>query len=378
MSHSANTARWSTLDRIVSVEPGTGAVALRNVPNTLSIFDSHFPRFHVLPGVLILGSLGALGALLLEQETEQPWRLVGGRQGRLSPLRRARRSDAALGEAQGAHRRGRRRQRRGRGRRPRRHPCAAPALRADRSAMSRRVAITGIGLLTPLGVGVEPTWDALLGGKSAVGPIAGYRRLLAAHPTRRRDRRSEAQGIRGAPPPAHDDALRHGGRRRRRAGSARPRRGAPRGPRGAPCAVHREQQGDQRARALRGCRGRRARRARRCRHAPLRRSLRLGRAPPVLHRGPPGRLPLLHLRGLRAARRQHLLRRHSRVGHDRHRPRLSRDQARRGRHRFGRRGRRAGVLVEHGQDRLAVHHEHEQRARRAAPAAPSTASATGP
>ena len=47
----------------MSVEPGTGAVALRNVPNTLSIFDSHFPRFHVLPGVLILGSLGALGAL---------------------------------------------------------------------------------------------------------------------------------------------------------------------------------------------------------------------------------------------------------------------------------------------------------------------------
>ncbi len=77
MSHSANTGRWSTLDRIVSVEPGTGAVALRNVPNTLSIFDSHFPRFHVLPGVLILGSLGALGALLLEKETEQPWQLVG-------------------------------------------------------------------------------------------------------------------------------------------------------------------------------------------------------------------------------------------------------------------------------------------------------------
>jgi 3-oxoacyl-[acyl-carrier-protein] synthase II len=40
--------------------------------------------------------------------------------------------------------------------------------------MSRRVAITGIGLLTPLGVGVEPTWSALLEGTSAVGPIAAY------------------------------------------------------------------------------------------------------------------------------------------------------------------------------------------------------------
>lgn len=71
-------SRWTTLDRIVSVEPGTGAVALRNVPNTLSIFDSHFPRFPVLPGVLILGSLEALGSLLLEREVEgSSWRLVG-------------------------------------------------------------------------------------------------------------------------------------------------------------------------------------------------------------------------------------------------------------------------------------------------------------
>ena len=72
-----STSRWSTLDQIVSVEPGEDAVALRNVPNTLSIFDSHFPRFHVLPGVLILGSLGALGALALERETGKAWQLVG-------------------------------------------------------------------------------------------------------------------------------------------------------------------------------------------------------------------------------------------------------------------------------------------------------------
>ena len=70
-------SRWSTLDRIVSIEPGESATALRNVPNTLAIFDSHFPRFPVLPGVLILGSLGALAAKLLEAETERPWRLAG-------------------------------------------------------------------------------------------------------------------------------------------------------------------------------------------------------------------------------------------------------------------------------------------------------------
>lgn len=83
MSHSTSTqtagrlGRWTTLDRIVSVEPGKSATALRNVPNTLAIFDSHFPRFHVLPGVLILGSLGELAAELLEQETGVPWQLAG-------------------------------------------------------------------------------------------------------------------------------------------------------------------------------------------------------------------------------------------------------------------------------------------------------------
>jgi 3-hydroxyacyl-[acyl-carrier-protein] dehydratase len=71
------TSRWTTLDRIVNVEPGRSAEAIRNVPNTLAIFDSHFPRFPVLPGVLMLGSLGELAAHLLEQETGRPWRLVG-------------------------------------------------------------------------------------------------------------------------------------------------------------------------------------------------------------------------------------------------------------------------------------------------------------
>jgi 3-hydroxyacyl-[acyl-carrier-protein] dehydratase len=70
-------SRWTTLDRITSVEPGTSATAIRNVPNTLAIFDSHFPRFHVLPGVLILGSLGELCAVLLERETGVRWRMAG-------------------------------------------------------------------------------------------------------------------------------------------------------------------------------------------------------------------------------------------------------------------------------------------------------------
>ncbi|HEX2232848.1 MAG TPA: hypothetical protein VHG69_05740 [Thermoleophilaceae bacterium] len=67
---------WTTIDRLVKVEEEE-AEAVRNVPNTLAIFDSHFPRFHVLPGVLMLGSLGTLCGELLEQRTGKRWRLAG-------------------------------------------------------------------------------------------------------------------------------------------------------------------------------------------------------------------------------------------------------------------------------------------------------------
>ena len=99
---------WSTLDRVLAVEPGERASALRNVPGTLALFDSHFPRFAVLPGVLILGSLGVLAAHLLEVETGLDWELRGaeavsfrrfvqpGDQLELSVQLRARDADAAL------------------------------------------------------------------------------------------------------------------------------------------------------------------------------------------------------------------------------------------------------------------------------------------
>ncbi len=40
--------------------------------------------------------------------------------------------------------------------------------------MKRRVVITGVGLLTPLAIGVKETWEALCAGKSGIGPITRF------------------------------------------------------------------------------------------------------------------------------------------------------------------------------------------------------------
>ena len=49
-------SRTRTLDRVLAIAADEGR-AVRNVPNTLAVLETHFPRFPVLPGVLILESL---------------------------------------------------------------------------------------------------------------------------------------------------------------------------------------------------------------------------------------------------------------------------------------------------------------------------------
>ena len=73
-------SRWCTVDRVTELEPGKGAKGLRNVPNTLAILDSHFPRFPVLPGILIMGSLGELAGRLLQEQTGRAWRMARAEQ----------------------------------------------------------------------------------------------------------------------------------------------------------------------------------------------------------------------------------------------------------------------------------------------------------
>jgi 3-oxoacyl-[acyl-carrier-protein] synthase II len=42
------------------------------------------------------------------------------------------------------------------------------------SGPHHRVVITGLGVISPLGIGVEPNWQALLAGRSGIGPITGF------------------------------------------------------------------------------------------------------------------------------------------------------------------------------------------------------------
>src|SRR5207244_3452834 len=38
----------------------------------------------------------------------------------------------------------------------------------------RRVVVTGMGMISPLGVGNQPTWEGLIAGRSGIGPITKF------------------------------------------------------------------------------------------------------------------------------------------------------------------------------------------------------------
>ena len=44
----------------------------------------------------------------------------------------------------------------------------------EKEVSMRRVVVTGMGLLSPMGRGVETTWQGLIQGKSAITPVTRY------------------------------------------------------------------------------------------------------------------------------------------------------------------------------------------------------------
>ncbi|TFG36772.1 MAG: beta-ketoacyl-[acyl-carrier-protein] synthase II, partial [Candidatus Aminicenantes bacterium] len=40
--------------------------------------------------------------------------------------------------------------------------------------MPRRVVVTGLGQISPLGIGTKATWEGLVAGRSGVGPITKF------------------------------------------------------------------------------------------------------------------------------------------------------------------------------------------------------------
>jgi 3-hydroxyacyl-[acyl-carrier-protein] dehydratase len=52
------------VDRVLSVTPGESIVALKNVSFNEAHFAGHFPRFPVMPGVLVVEALAQAGGVL--------------------------------------------------------------------------------------------------------------------------------------------------------------------------------------------------------------------------------------------------------------------------------------------------------------------------
>ena len=57
------------IDRVISIDPGIGAVALKNVTINENFFIGHFPTKPVMPGVLIVEAMAQAAAVFLIKES---------------------------------------------------------------------------------------------------------------------------------------------------------------------------------------------------------------------------------------------------------------------------------------------------------------------
>jgi 3-hydroxyacyl-[acyl-carrier-protein] dehydratase len=62
--------RFYLLDKITEWNPGSSARGIKAISLSEDFFNDHFPRYPIMPGVLILESLAQLSGLLLEATAE--------------------------------------------------------------------------------------------------------------------------------------------------------------------------------------------------------------------------------------------------------------------------------------------------------------------
>jgi len=63
--------RWGLVDRIDELVAGEYAYGVRTFPPDLPLFEDHFPRFPVVPGVLIMESLAQISGKLIGYTVRQ-------------------------------------------------------------------------------------------------------------------------------------------------------------------------------------------------------------------------------------------------------------------------------------------------------------------
>lgn len=64
------------IDKVIDIDPGISAVAIKNVTSNDYFFQGHFPQEHIMPGVLMVEALAQTGAVTILIKDEYKGKIV--------------------------------------------------------------------------------------------------------------------------------------------------------------------------------------------------------------------------------------------------------------------------------------------------------------